>query len=46
MVRLIATLAAAAGLLAAGDAGLEQARKLYNHTDFDQSLKVLLSIQD
>ncbi len=32
-------------LLLAGDSNLEQARKLYNQTDFDQSLKVLNAIQ-
>jgi tetratricopeptide (TPR) repeat protein len=34
------------GLLAAGSAGLEQARNLYNLTAFDESLRVLQSMPD
>ena len=42
--RTLAAVLGVAGLAAASDPGLAEARKLYNSTDFEQSLKVLQAI--
>lgn len=44
MVKRITTFLAAASFLLAAGPELDQARKLYNQTDFDQSLKILRAI--
>src|SRR5690349_15011756 len=46
MVKLGSILILSLGVLAAGDSALEQARKLYNHTQFEESLKVLQDIRE
>jgi Flp pilus assembly protein TadD len=46
MVKLGASFVISAVLLAAGSPTLEQARKHYNHTEFEQSLKVLQAIPE
>jgi Flp pilus assembly protein TadD len=46
MVRLGAAFIVSAALLAGGSPTLEQARKLYNRTEFEQSLKVLQAIPE
>jgi tetratricopeptide (TPR) repeat protein len=43
--RILATGLAAAGMAAAADPQFAEARKLYNSTDFEQSLKVLQKIE-
>jgi tetratricopeptide (TPR) repeat protein len=44
-LRILAAVLAVAGIAGAGDTQFLEARKLYNSTDFDQSLKVLQAIQ-